>query len=80
MLAWTRGGNEIIYVGGDARSIMAAPIRASASLAIGTPATLFNLPDGFKGATVTSDGERFLISAAIAREGSSPLTVGHDRS
>jgi Tol biopolymer transport system component len=75
LLAWTRGGNEILYVGGDARSIMAAPIRASASLAIGTPVTLFDLPDGFKGATVTSDGERFLISAAIAREGISPLTV-----
>jgi len=75
LLAWTRGGNEILYVGGDARSIMAAPIRASASLAIGTPVTLFNLPDGFKGATVTRDGERFLISAAIAREGTSPLTV-----
>jgi len=75
MLAWTRGGNEILYVSGEARSVVAVPIRASASLAIGAPEVLFDLPDGVQSATVSRDGERFLISMASSGERLSPLTV-----
>lgn len=75
LLAWTRGGDEIVYLGGEARSVIAVPIRASASLTIGAPDVLFDLPDGFQSATVTRDGERFLIDIASSAERISPLTV-----
>lgn len=75
LLDWTRGGNEIIYLGGDARSVIAVPIRASASIAIGAPEVLFDLADGFQRAAVSRDGERFLISTASSNERHSPLTV-----
>ena len=55
--------------------MIAVPIRAATSLAIGAPDVLFDLPDGFQSATVTRDGERFLISIASSHERLSPLTV-----
>jgi serine/threonine protein kinase len=73
---WSPAGHEIFYLTDD-RHLVSVPVRTEPSIELGTPTTLFALPDrpAWGDFAVSPDGKRFLavVSDVIASE--QPLTV-----
>ena len=75
---WRGDGKELYYQAPDGK-LMAMPVTDGASLAVGSPVTLFefrpssNLISPFY--SVSRDGQRFLLSTIVETEKSAPLTV-----
>jgi eukaryotic-like serine/threonine-protein kinase len=71
---WRGDGKELFYVASDGK-FMSVDIRAKPLFEAGAPRPLFQLPPGFIGGEVTSDGKRFLIGVPLAQSASVPFTV-----
>jgi eukaryotic-like serine/threonine-protein kinase len=71
---WRGDGKELFYVASDGK-LMSVDIRPKPVFEAGAPRPLFQLPPGFIGFEVTSDGRRFLIGVPAAQRASAPLTV-----
>ena len=75
---WRGDGNELFYLSEDLAKMMAVTVRTKPNFEAGVPEPLFagrfrtSITDQFN---VTPDGQRFLISAPMAIEGSPPATV-----
>jgi hypothetical protein len=79
---WRRDGRELFFVSSDGK-LMTVAVSGEATLGVGTPAILFNVPFTPSGSgtasaltqyDVTADGERFLLS--VPPETSTvPITV-----
>jgi hypothetical protein len=70
---WRADGKELFYVGLDGK-VMAVEVTASPVFQTGVPQPLFQAPNGYTG-DVTADGKRFLLSAPLAQNATSPFTV-----
>lgn len=62
---WTRDGKELIFLGGDGVTVMAAPIRAGATAEVGSPSPLFTLPAGTVVGVPSPDGSRYLACVTV---------------
>jgi serine/threonine protein kinase len=71
---WRGDGKELFYVASDGK-LMSVSISAKPVFEAGAPRPLFQLPPGFIGGDVTSDGRRFLIGVPVAQSASGPFTV-----
>jgi hypothetical protein len=75
---WRQDGRELFYYARDGK-LMAASVRSSESLEVGTPVPLFEFragtPPGFAPYAVMADGQRFLINAVVDTEPNAPQTV-----
>ncbi len=75
--AWTRGGRELIYQGGD-RKLLAVDIRLEPTFQAGTPNPLFDpraRVQPFQAWDVSADGERFLVNRAMETRNVEPITL-----
>jgi Tol biopolymer transport system component len=64
-LVWTSDGRELIFLGGDGVTVMAAPFHAAATFEAGTPRALFKLPAGTVGGIPSPDGSRYLACVTV---------------
>jgi len=71
---WRRDGRELFYVASDGK-FMSVDISAKPAFEAGVPRPLFQLPPGFIGGDVTTDGRRFLVGLPVAQSASVPFTV-----
>ena len=72
---WSRGGREILYTAFDGK-VTSVEIDTSRGLRVGTPRTLFQLPEGVGSQwDVSADGERFLLNVPVIKSSSVPLSV-----
>jgi serine/threonine protein kinase/Tol biopolymer transport system component len=73
---WNPAGRELFYLTDD-RHLVSVPVRAGPSLELGTPATLFALPErpAWGDFAVHPDGRRFLSVVFEVRGTEQPLTV-----
>jgi Tol biopolymer transport system component len=73
---WRRDGKELYYVTLD-NKIMAVPLAPEPSFHAGLPTLLFSIHPSPNGSTydVTADGQRFLVNAVPAEQGSPPLSL-----
>jgi hypothetical protein len=55
--------------------LMSVEISAKPVFEAGAPKPLFQLPPGFIGGGVTTDGRRFLVGVPVAQNASVPFTV-----
>ncbi len=75
--SWRADGRELYYRNGP--RLMAVPVEAGASFTVGTPQLVFETR--FAAITVrtvyrpTSDGQRFLVLAPLAREAEQPASI-----
>jgi Tol biopolymer transport system component len=71
---WSRGGNEVLYA--DAQSeLVSVPLEfTDGGVRPGRPTRLFRIPEGVTG-IATNDGERFLVSSAIAAPAGTSLQL-----
>jgi len=72
---WTKNGREVLYLGYD-RRVMAVDMDTTSGLRAGTPAPLFQLPEGsWFWWDASSDGQRILATVPVLRSSSVPLTL-----
>jgi eukaryotic-like serine/threonine-protein kinase len=75
---WRGDGKELYYHATDGK-LMAALVTGGTSLAVGAPVALFEFRAGgnliVPYYSVTSDGQRFLLSTIVETETNTPLTV-----
>jgi Tol biopolymer transport system component len=57
---WRNGGRQILFLGGDLRTMMRVDVDSGPTLRVGTPQTVALLPPGGSRADITPDGQRFL--------------------
>jgi hypothetical protein len=57
---WLNGGRQILFLGGDLRTMMRVDVESGPTLRVGTPQTVALLPPGGSRADITPDGQRFL--------------------
>jgi Tol biopolymer transport system component len=60
---WTKGGKELMFLGSDGRTVMAADVAIGATFHAGAPHELFKLRPDFTGWDFNPDGERVLVVA-----------------
>ncbi|HEX4824450.1 MAG TPA: protein kinase [Candidatus Polarisedimenticolaceae bacterium] len=63
MKRWTKGGKELMFLGIDGRTVMAADVSIGATFHAGAPHELFKLRPDWTGWDFTPDGERVLVVA-----------------
>jgi hypothetical protein len=75
-LRWRRDGREILFLT-PAGEMISVPVQTQPTLALGTPATLFALPEGtrWSGFDVTRDGQRLLAIEQVTSGGAQPVSV-----
>ena len=71
---WRADGRELFYVASDGK-LMSVDISDKPVFKAGASTPLFQLPPGFIGADVTSDGRRFLVGVPVAQTATVPFTV-----
>jgi eukaryotic-like serine/threonine-protein kinase len=76
---WRGDGKELFYHAPDGK-LMAVAVKGGASFEAGVPVALFEFRAGTNNLTstyysVTSDGQRFLLSTTVQTEAAAPLTV-----
>lgn len=74
LAVWTKDGRELIYIAGDGYTLKSAPIEYTPTFRVGTPKTLFRLPQNCNGFT-TRDGKKFLVLIRGEGEITPNLTV-----
>jgi len=73
--AWVRGGKELIFLGGDGATIMAADVTTGPTFHAGAPHRLFELREDFVSMDVTPDGQRVLVVAPAGQGSASTITI-----
>jgi Tol biopolymer transport system component len=75
-LRWSRDGREILFLDSD-NAMVSIPVRTSPNLEIGSPTTLFRLPERatWVDFDVTPDGQRFLAVVRERTAGLAPVSV-----
>ena len=73
---WNPAGRELLYLSADGH-LIAVPVRTKPSLELGTPATLFAVPEraSWGDFAVSVDGQRFLSISLDSRGDEQPFTV-----
>jgi Tol biopolymer transport system component len=72
---WSRRGREILYISFD-ETVMSAEVQPGGRLRVGSPKTLFSLPEGtLFGWDAALDGELFLVNVPVIKSSSVPLTL-----
>jgi Tol biopolymer transport system component len=73
---WNPAGRELFYLANDGH-LVAVPVRTTPVLELGTPATLFTVPEraSWSDFAVSPDGRRFLSISSESRGFEQPLTV-----
>jgi Tol biopolymer transport system component len=71
---WGRGGGEVLYADAQNDLVSVSLDFTGGGIRPGQPVRLFRLPDGITGLD-TQDGERFLVSAAIAAPSGTSLQL-----
>jgi Tol biopolymer transport system component len=78
---WRGDGKELYYIGQD-KTLMAVPVEAGASFAVGTPAPLFRVNGRAQISStdlytydVTKDGQKFLVNSYVKPDHVDPLTI-----
>ena len=71
---WRADGKELFYVASDGK-LLSVDISDKPVFKAGASRPLFQLPPGFIGADVTSDGGRFLVGVPVAQTATVPFTV-----
>ena len=71
---WRGDGKELFYVASGGK-LTSVDISAKPVFAAGAPKPLFQLPPGFIGGEVTTDGKRFLVGVPVGQSASVPFTV-----
>jgi len=72
---WVRGGRELIYLGGDGVTFMAADVQTSPTFKAGAPHKLFKLRGDWQWADVSRDGQRVLVILPAGQASASSITV-----
>jgi eukaryotic-like serine/threonine-protein kinase len=75
-LRWRRDGREILFLSRD-REMISVSVRTAPKLELGTPVTLFTLPDEKRWLSfdVTADGQRFIAVERLVPSGAQPATA-----
>ncbi len=75
-LRWRRDGREILFLT-PAGEMISVPVQTQPKLELGTPTTLFALPEGtrWSGFDVTRDGQRLLALELLTPGGAQPASV-----
>jgi hypothetical protein len=73
---WNPAGRELFYLANDGH-LVAVPIRTTPVLELGTPATLFAVPEraSWSDFAVSPEGQRFLSISSESRGFEQPITV-----
>ena len=72
---WRADGKELVHASEDGK-VIGVPITLSATVGIGTPQVLFDLPEGANLLDMSDDGQRFLVGVpAGAGARANALTV-----
>ena len=73
VLRWSRDGREIVFLD-PKRAVVSVPVRLGAEIELGTPVTLFELPQGVRWLNfdVSPDGKRLLAIVRERSAGSQP--------
>lgn len=76
---WNPAGQELVYLAPDG-SLVAVPVRTAPSVRIGTPATLFAVPErgAWSDFAISRDGRRFLAVSPERRGSEQPITIVMD--
>ena len=75
VIAWVRGGHELLFTGGDGFTLMAADMETSPTIRIGAPRRLFKLPPYVVGRDVTPDGQRVLVVVPAGQATAATITI-----
>jgi len=75
-LRWRRDGREILFLT-PAGEMISVPVQTQPTLELGSPTTLFALPEGtrWSGFDVTRDGQRLLALELLTPGGAQPASV-----
>jgi Tol biopolymer transport system component len=68
---WRGDGSELLYIARD-QKLTAVDVRAASTFEVVATRALFEVPLDY---TFTADGQRFLLSAAVANSASTPTTL-----
>ena len=73
---WNPAGRELFYLANDGH-LVAVPVRTTPVLELGTPATLFAVPEraSWRDFAVSPDGQQFLSISPDSRGSEQPMTV-----
>jgi serine/threonine protein kinase len=72
---WTRGGRELMFVGGDGLTVMAVDVTTGPTFHAGIPRELFKLRSDFVGIDFPPDGERILTVAPAGTPQAASITI-----
>jgi len=72
---WVRDGRELIYLGQDGLTLMAADVQTSPAFKAGAPHKLFKLRADCLWADITRDGQRVLVTVPAGQASASTITV-----
>jgi hypothetical protein len=71
---WVNGGRQILFIGGDLRTLHRVDVAAGADLRVGSPQTVAQFPPGGLRADMMPNGQRFLALMPDA-SGTGSITV-----
>ena len=71
---WTQDGRQLLFIGGDLRTLWRVDVQPGATFAVGTPRQIATLPEDIVSADAMPDRTRFL-AIAPERTGIGSITV-----
>jgi len=71
---WPAGGKELYFISADG-TVMVADVNTGATISVGVPRALFQIPRSHGDWAVVSDGSRFLIAMPAGPDTSAPFTI-----
>ena len=74
-MAWVHGGQELIFIGGDGFTLMAADVTTGPSFRAGAPHKLFKLRQDYVSMDVAPDGQRVLVVAPAEQGAAATITI-----
>ena len=75
LLSWRRDGRELLFIGGDGRTLMSVDVQTGEDFSAGTPRPLFRFPRETDGAAVLPDGQTFAVILPAESETRSILNL-----
>ena len=75
LLSWRRDGRELVFIGGDGRTLMAVDVQTGEQFSAGTPRPLFRFPRESEDAAISPDGQTIVIVLPAESETRSILNL-----
>ena len=75
LLSWRRDGRELLFIGGDGRTLMAVDVQTGEHFSAGIPRALFRFPRETEDAEISSDGQTIAVVLPAESETRSILNL-----